>query len=65
MASSLPRRPRSRLDQLGQASPVGPVPWELAELPESAEFARWSPITQSLPGGTVMLNGVLDGALPG
>ena len=40
---SLPHRPRSRLDQLGQASPIGPVPWELTELPESAEFARVGP----------------------
>lgn len=32
---------------------------------ESAELSRWSPITHSRPGGTVMSNGVMDGALPG
>ena len=32
---------------------------------ESAELARWSPITHSRPWGTVMSNCWVDGAFPG
>ena len=32
---------------------------------ESHETARWSPITHSRPGGTMMLNRIVEGALPG
>ncbi len=32
---------------------------------ESSEMARLSPMTQSRPGGTMTLNGCIDGAAPG
>ena len=32
---------------------------------ESQETLRWSPMTHSRPGGTVMLKRCIDGGLPG
>src|ERR1700761_3560124 len=52
-------RPTTALS--GTVPPPGSPRWSR----ESSEMRRWSPITHSRPGGTVMLNRTSDGALPG
>ena len=52
-------RPSTALS--GIVPPPGSVEWYR----ESDDSPRWSPITQSLPGGTVTLKNSADGASPG
>ena len=52
-------RPRTPLT--GIVPPPGSPMWPR----ESSEILRWSPMTHRRPAGTVMLNFVADGTLPG
>jgi hypothetical protein len=46
-------------------SGIVPLPGSSEWYRESDDSPRWSPITHSLPGGTVMLKNSSDGASPG